>query len=80
MPYPRKDGKPVSTTRTGSTAIHTILTRDGKTKTIKYGRKQAILLMCTECMGFDAHPQTCTAIRCPLYPFRGITRLSVRGD
>lgn len=56
--------------------LHTIKTRDGGTKAIKYGRKQAIFLMCTECLGWEQHPKNCTALRCPLYPFRGFTLAS----
>jgi hypothetical protein len=57
---------------------HTVRTRDGGQKAIKYGRKQAILLMCTECLGWEGHPKTCTSPLCPLFPFRGITMSSQR--
>ena len=57
---------------------HTVRTADGGTATLRYGRKQAIKLMCVECLGFEGDPADCTAIRCPLYPFRGRT-LASRG-
>jgi hypothetical protein len=63
--------------RSSSTALHTVRTRDGLTK--KYGRKQAIYLACTECLGWEHHPSECTSPLCPLYPFRGITMASQRG-
>ena len=50
----------------------------GKLKTIDnyVSRSKAIKLMCTECMGWDAHPNGCTDINCPLYPFRGKTLMA----
>lgn len=57
---------------------HTVRTRDGGTKAIKAGRKQAILLMCVECLGWETHPRDCTSRLCPLYPYRGITHASQR--
>ena len=62
-----------------SVALHTVRTRDGGKKATKCGRKQAILLMCTECLGWEHHPKDCTAPLCPLFPFRGITMASQRG-
>jgi len=59
---------------------HTIRTRDEGTKTFTYGRKQGIFLMCVECLGWDDHPKVCTSKMCPLYPFRGQTMASQRGD
>jgi hypothetical protein len=64
--------------RTPSRVCHTVRTKDGGQKAIKYGRKQAILLMCTECLGWEGHPKTCTSPLCPLFPFRGITMSSQR--
>ena len=37
---------------------------------------KAIKAMCTECMGFEDHPKNCTAVSCPLFPYRGQTRLA----
>jgi len=67
-------------TRSGTVRVHTVRTRDGGRKTLKYGRKQAILLFCTECLGWEDHPKTCTAPLCPLYPFRGLTMASQYSD
>ncbi len=73
------NGKPTEKrARTASVALHTVRTRDGGTKAIKYGRKQAILLLCTECLGWEDHPKDCTSPLCPLFPFRGITMASQR--
>jgi hypothetical protein len=53
---------------------HTVITCSGNEKTFdKYHRAFAIKVMCTECMGFEGSPKDCTAVRCPLYPFRGKT-------
>ena len=50
---------------------HTIRTKDGQMKTVKINPLNAIKLHCIECMGFDYKEVTlCTAIHCPLYPFR----------
>lgn len=57
-------------------AKHTIRTQDGGTITLDYARSQAIKLHCTECLGWETHPQKCTATLCPLFPFRGQTLAS----
>jgi len=44
------------------------------------GRKLAIRLFCTECLGWGDDPATCTAPLCPLYPFRGKTLASQHAD
>ena len=62
--------------RTSTTVSHTIRTRDGGTKELKYGRAKAIKLFCTECLGWGDHPKDCTSPLCPLFPFRGLTLLS----
>ncbi len=79
MPFKRKDGKPISATRRG-TCTHTVRTKDGGTKTLKYGKKLAIYLTCTECLGWEVHPDDCSAKLCPLFPFRGRTLASHKGD
>ena len=63
-------------TRATSVASHVVRTRDGGTKAIKCGRKQAIYLMCMECLGWEANPKDCTSPLCPLFPFRGVTMAS----
>ena len=59
---------------------HTVRTRDGGKKALRYGRKQAIKLFCTECLGWESDPRECTAPLCPLFPFRGRTLKSQKGD
>jgi hypothetical protein len=68
----------LSRPRTTAEVSHTVRTRDGGVKTLKYGRKLAIRLACTECLGWEDHPKDCTSPLCPLFPFRGITLLSQR--
>ena len=63
---PRKENKPVKVT-------HEVRTKSGKTKVLSYGRKDAILMMCVECMGWETDPKECQSPLCPLYPFRGMT-------
>ena len=65
--------------RSPAVRVCTVRTQDGGTKTVKCGRKLAILFMCMECMGWD-HPEMCTDSLCPLYQFRGKTKRSYRGD
>jgi hypothetical protein len=54
---------------------HTIRTRNF-TDTIKvvevddYTRGLAIKVFCTECLGYEDNPKTCTAPLCPLFPYR----------
>lgn len=64
----------------GQSRSHTVRTKDGGTKALKYGRKSAIAIHCTECMGFEEHPSECTARLCALYPFRAKTLQTQRGD
>lgn len=61
---------------------HTIRSRDGKTVTIKnYHRSRAIKLFCSECLGWENNPvETCSSPLCPIYPFRGRSLLSQRGN
>lgn len=71
---PRKAGKP-----------HKIRTKDGGEKEFsKLNRALAIKLLCMECLGWEGHPKDavggCTSPMCPVYPFRGRTEASLRGD
>ena len=59
---------------------HRIRTKDGGTKSLKYSRKKAISLFCVECLGWEVEPRDCTSVMCPLFPFRGKTLSSQRGD
>ena len=65
--------------RAPTRVTHTVKTRDGGTKALKYGRKQAIQLFCTECLGWEESPKDCTSPLCPLFPFRGPTLASQHG-
>ena len=60
--------------------LHTIRTKDGGKKTFRYAKTQAIRLMCMQCLGWEDSPRDCTATLCPLYPFRGSTMASQKGD
>jgi hypothetical protein len=57
-----------------------VRTADRRFKAIKLTRKTAIACMCTECLGWEAHPSECTSVTCPLYPFRMNTRLTQHGN
>ena len=59
---------------------HTIRTMDGGRKTLLLGRRQAMSLMCTECMGWESDPLLCTVKLCPLWPWRVRTRVGYVGD
>jgi len=54
---------------------HTIRTKEFTTtkKVVSidaYARAKAIRVFCTECLGYEDHPDDCTAPLCPLFPFR----------
>lgn len=56
-------------------------TADGGTKTITCGRALAIYLKCMECLGWEGNPKRdCCSPNCPLYPWRGRTYKTIRGD
>jgi len=56
---------------------HKVRTRDGgEVEVSPYTRQTAISLMCSECMGWESHPRDCTAVKCPLYPFRRKSQLA----
>jgi hypothetical protein len=53
---------------------HTVRAADGGNATFPdYTRGFAIHAHCSECMGWEGNPRDCTATRCALYPFRGMT-------
>lgn len=57
---------------------HTIRTRKGGTICIEnYNKPKAIRAFCAECMGWESDPEDCTSTLCPLYPFRGNSRIDV---
>lgn len=51
----------------------TVRTRGGKTIELSMSPRDAIKIMCTECLGWEVHPKDCTAPLCPLFQFRGKT-------
>lgn len=53
---------------------HTVRTKTGGTVTLNITRGKAIKMFCTECLGWETHPNECTSPLCPLYPYRGLTR------
>jgi len=55
---------------------HTILTANRHPKKLKLGRKLAMALFCTECLGYETNPIHCTSIHCALYPRRKATRVA----
>ncbi len=59
--------------------LHTVRCADGRFKTIRMTRASSMAAMCTECLGFEDNPSTCTACLCPLYPFRAKTLATLRG-
>ena len=63
--------KPIETT--------SIRMSDGSCKDITLNRSKAIKAKCTECMGWEGDPKQCTAIHCPLYPWRGRTLITRAG-
>ena len=66
--------------RTPSAVSHRVRTKDGGQKTVKYGRAVGIKIFCVECLGWETHPNDCTSPLCPLFPFRGITQKTNKGD
>ena len=73
---PLQPPKNDSGNRRPSIAVHAVRTSSGGQRMLRYGKKQAIRLKCTECLGWETHPNDCTGVLCPLYPFRGKTLAS----
>jgi hypothetical protein len=59
---------------------HVIRTADGGRKKVKLTRCLGIKLLCVECLGFEGDPKDCTSPLCPVFPFRGKTLASMRGQ
>ena len=59
---------------------HTIRTKSGAYLTLRLTRKLAIACFCTECLGWEDNPMSCTAPLCPLYPFRSKTLRTIKGN
>jgi len=60
-----------------SRRLHKFRTKNNGFREEWINRKEAIKLHCTECMGWETDPKCCTSPLCPLYPFRGKTKLSL---
>lgn len=58
---------------------HTIKTSENGRVDVDLTPSLAIKLKCVDCMGYESHPDTCTATTCPLYPYRGKSMLSMHG-
>lgn len=46
----------------------------------RLSRSDAIKLFCTQCLGYENHPKDCKVDTCPLYFYRGITRIGQISD
>jgi hypothetical protein len=56
---------------------HVVRSRSGENIAINgMTRGKAIKLFCTECLGWESNPADCTALLCPLFPYRGKTMAS----
>ena len=68
-------------TKRKKTKSHVVRSADNGFVSIpNYGRKLAMAAFCTECMGFSGSAQDCTAILCPLFPFRANTLRTKTGN
>jgi len=60
---------------------HTVRTADEGTITFpNYSRAFAVRVHCQECIGWEGLVKDCTSPMCPLYPFRGGTEKTRRGE
>jgi len=75
-----KKGHQASSRKRKESPVHTIRAKNGSLLTLKLTRKLAIYAKCTECLGWEDSPDTCTSPLCPLYPFRGKTLRTLRGN
>lgn len=71
---------PVRKRGLGPKRTNTLRTRDGNTVTLSYNKGTAIKFKCTECLGWDDNPKQCTDTMCPLFPFRGQSMATQRGE
>ena len=55
---------------------HRIRARDRGHVEVELTRAKAIRAQCSECLGWEDHPRTCTDTHCPLFPFRGKSLLA----
>jgi hypothetical protein len=76
-----KAGRKAAAGKTRKASGHTVRTADGGTKTFaNLNRGKAIKLFCTHCLGWETHPNECTATKCELFPFRGRTLAAYHKD
>ena len=69
------------TPRGGNAKTHRVRTADqGFIELHPYNKNLSIACMCTECLGFETNPIDCTAITCPLFPYRRKTQKTMRGE
>ena len=45
-----------------------------------YTRQRAITVYCTECEGWEGNVRDCTAVECPLFPYRRKTYATIKND
>ena len=57
----------------------TFLCANGKYKTAHLSPRNAIRAFCVQCLGFETRPTDCGCTVCPLYPYRGGTRICATG-
>ena len=73
-----KEGKRAMSRR--GSARHSVRAADGGLLELRLTRKLAMACFCTECLGFEDNPADCTAVLCPMYPFRAKTLRTKRGQ
>ena len=59
---------------------HTIRSADEGLVSVKLTRKLAMACFCTECLGWEDVPGSCTARLCPMYPFRAKTLRTMKAN
>jgi len=61
---------------------HTVMTMDNKPMVVeRLTPKLAIKMFCTRCFCFEGNPKkVCSSPHCPLFPFRGQTRVARHSD
>ena len=71
----------IPSTRTRRPHEHTIRTADGGLVSLKRPtRGMVIKVMCMECLGWQDSPVDCTDKLCPLWPYRGRTLKTKKGN
>lgn len=60
--------------------VSVVRCRGGGFKAIRMAKTAAIKAHCMECLGWEDDPRSCTSKTCPLWVYRGYTRLTQKGD